>query len=186
MTPDGPFKTLDSRIVYRNPPWYILRRDEIALPNGGQAVYTVVERPGGVWIIPALPDGRLVIIRNYRYTVQGWLWEIPAGGLRDGITPDEMARLELAEEVGGTAESIERVATFYTMPGIGDEVAHVFLARGVALGEQHLEPTEVMERHILTLDEVLGMIERGELADGPSALAILLALPKLRQIANSR
>ena len=184
MTPDGPFKTLASQIVYRNQPWYVLRRDEILLPDGGQAVYTVVERPGGVWIIPALADGRLAIIRNYRYTIQGWLWEIPAGGLRDGIAPGEMARIELEEEVGGTAETIEPVATFYTMPGIGDEVAHIFLARGVTLGEQHLEPTEVMERHILALDDVLAMIARGELADGPSALAILLALPKLRQIAD--
>jgi ADP-ribose pyrophosphatase len=92
-----------------------------------------------------------------------------------------MARLELAEEIGGTAASLELVAKFYTMPGIGDELAHVYLARGVRLGEQRLEPTEMMERHILPVDEVLGMIHRGEMSDGPSALAILLALPRIGQ-----
>jgi ADP-ribose pyrophosphatase len=181
---DGPFHTLNSQIVYRNPPWYVLRCDEIRLPDGSQGVYTVVERPGGVWIVPLLADGRLAIIRNYRYTVKGWVWEIPAGGLRDGIPPEDMARLELAEEIGGAAQSIEPVGQFYTMPGIGDEVAHIYLARGVTLGEPHLEPTEVIERHVLPLDDVLGMIERGEMSDGPSALAILLALPKLRQMAD--
>jgi ADP-ribose pyrophosphatase len=177
---DGPFQTLNSRIVYRNAPWYVLRRDEIRLPDGSQGVYTVVQRPGAVWIVPLLADGRLVVIRNYRYTVGDWLWEIPAGGLRDGIPPEEMARMELAEEIGGAAETIEPVAKFFTMPGIGNEVAHIFLARGVTLGEAHPEPTEVIERHVLAFDEVLGMIERGEMLDGPSALAILLALPHIR------
>jgi ADP-ribose pyrophosphatase len=59
-------------------------------------------------------------------------------------------------------------------------MAHVFLARGVTLGEPHLEPTEVMERHIVTVDQALGMIESGEMSDGPSALAILLAMPHIK------
>jgi ADP-ribose pyrophosphatase len=174
---EEPIKTLESRVVYTNDPWYQLRKDRIELPDGSLGQYTVIERPGGVWILPLLKDGRIVLIRNYRHTIKGWLWEIPAGGLKDGIPPEEMARRELSEEIGGEAESLTLAARFYTMPGVGDELAHVYLARGVTLGEAHLEPTEIMERHILELDSVQQMIYDGTLMDGPSALAVLLCLP---------
>ncbi len=179
--PDLPIRTLESRVVYRNSPWYALREDRIRLPDGSEGRYIVVTRPGAVWIVPVLADGRMVLIRNYRHTVQGWLWEIPAGGLKDGVPPEEMARRELTEEIGGIAGQLELVTTFYTMPGIGDEVAHVFLARGVTLGEPQREPTEIMERHILPVEEVVTMIYRGEMADGPSALSILLCLSRLQR-----
>jgi ADP-ribose pyrophosphatase len=175
---DPPYQTLSSRLLWTSP-WYSLREDQVRFPDGSQGVYTVVEKRDAVWVVPALADGRLVLIRNYRYTVGEWLWEVPAGGIEPGIAPQEMARRELAEEVGGQAQSLEEVARFYTMPGIGDEVAHIFLARGVALGEPRHEPSEVMERHAFPLSAVLSMIHRGELADGPSALAVLLCLPHL-------
>lgn len=178
--PAEPIKTLDSQIVYTNDPWYRLRKDQIELPDGSHGQYTVIERPGGVWILPVLDDGRLVLIRNYRHTIKDWLWEIPAGGLRDNIDPEEMARRELAEEIGGRAASIELVTRFYTMPGVGDELAHIYIARGVTLGEARLEPTEIMERHILDIDSVCQMIYDGSLMDGPSALAVLLCLPKMK------
>jgi len=168
--PDLPIQTLESHEVFANPPWFGIRQDRIVLPDGSQAIYAVMTRPGGVWIVPVLPDGRMVLIRNYRHTIGAWLWEVPAGGLKDGIPPDEMARLELAEEIGGTADSLTLVTRFYTMPGVGDEIAHVYLARGVTLGEPRHEATEIMERHIFPIRDVLAMIHSGELDDGPSAL----------------
>lgn len=174
-----PYETLDSRIIWQSQ-WYRLRQDRIRLPDGSEGQYNVVERLGGVWIVPVLSDGRLVLIHNYRYTVNEWLWEVPAGGLHPGVSPLEMARRELAEEIGGTADSIEPISTFYTMPGIGNEKAYVFLAKGVSLGQPNHEPTEVMERHIFPIETVRDMISNGEMADGPSALAILLCIPYLK------
>jgi ADP-ribose pyrophosphatase len=175
----NPYRTLNSRILWRSP-WYALREDQIQLPDGSRGVYTVVERPGAVWIVPVLEDGRLVLIRNYRYTVDRWLWEVPAGGLEPGAPPEENARRELAEEIGGRAESLEQVFTMYTLPGISDEKGYVFLARGVRLGETHREPSEVMERHIFSTQQVMRMIRRGEIVDGPSVLALLICAPLLQ------
>jgi len=159
--------------------WLTLREDQIKLPDGSQGIYTVIERPGAVWVIPLLTDGRTVLIWNYRYTIDRWLWEVPAGSIGSGASPEETARRELSEEIGGTASSLEQVSTFYTWPGQCDEQGYIFLARGVTLGEPHREPTEVMERHILPVEKVLEMARQGQIADGPSALAILLCAPLL-------
>lgn len=178
LMPKEPYETLDSHIIWQSQ-WYCVRQDRIRLPDGSEGQYNIVERLGGVWIVPVLPDGRLVLIRNYRYTIHDWLWEVPAGGLQPGISPLDMARRELAEEIGGVADSIEPITAFYTMPGIGNEKAHIFLAKGVKLGQPNHEPTEVMERHVFSIETVRAMITSGEMADGPSALAVLLCLPYL-------
>jgi ADP-ribose pyrophosphatase len=98
-----------------------------------------------------------------------------------GAALDEMARRELLEEAGGQAESLEEVAAFYTMPGIGTEKAHVFLARGVTLGEPRREASEAMERHLLPVEEALRMAAGGEIEDGVSALALLLCAPRINR-----
>ncbi|MBN1429754.1 MAG: NUDIX hydrolase [Anaerolineae bacterium] len=151
-----------------------LREDKIQLPDGSQGIYTVIERPGAVWIVPLLSDGRLVLIWNYRYTVDKWLWEVPAGSIAPGTTPEEAARRELSEEIGGTASSFKQIATFHTWPGQCTEIGYVFLAHGVTLGEPHREPTEIMEQQLFPINKVLEMARHGDVADGPSALAILM------------
>ena len=178
--PGRPYILLGSRFVWRNA-WYTLREDQLRLPDGSQGAYTVIERPGAVWIVPVAPDGRIILIRNYRHTVDEWLWEVPAGGLKPGVDPEEMARRELREEIGGSARSFEFVMRFYTVPGMSDEVGYIFLARGVTVGEPHREPTEVMEIHCFPLHAVVEMARQGEVKDGPSALAILLCAPRLEQ-----
>ncbi len=175
---DSPFVTLRSRVIWRSP-WYNLRQDDIRLPDGSESVYTVVERQQAVFIVPMLTNGCLALIRNYRYTLGGWLWEVPAGSLQAGERPIEAARRELAEEIGGHTEHLELVASFYTMPGICNELSHVFLAYDVVLSVPQREPSEVMECHIFETDMVAKMVMNGELNDGPSALALLLCLPRL-------
>lgn len=179
---ENPYKRLSSRRVWQTR-WLTLREDQIKLPDGSQGIYTVIERPGAVWVIPLLADGRMVLIWNYRYTIDQWLWEVPAGSIAPGVSPEEMAHRELSEEIGGIATSLEQVSTFYTWPGQCDERGYIFLARGVTLGEPHREPTEVMERHVFPAAKALEMARHGEVADGPSALAILMCAPFL---ANGR
>lgn len=173
MSGKKPYRKLGSRYVWRSQ-WYNLRQDDIQLPDGSQTTYTLVEHPGAVWIVPVTVEGKLALIRNYRYTVDDWCWEIPAGGLREGVSPEEMARRELREEIGGEAGSLRLVTSFYTANGISDEVAHVFLATGVRLGEPQHEASEVMTLHLMEPGEVLRMARQGEISDGPSALALLL------------
>jgi ADP-ribose pyrophosphatase len=90
-----------------------------------------------------------------------------------------MARRELLEEIGGTAASIRHIMGFAANAGISNERAEVFLAQGVRLGTPRHEPSEVMEIHSFEVKEVVTMIHRGDIQDGLSALAILLALPYL-------
>jgi ADP-ribose pyrophosphatase len=108
-----------------------------------------------------------------QYSVDAWCYEVPAGGLSPGLTPEEAARRELSEEIGGTAADLRYVGQFYTSNGVSNEIAYVYLANGVELGKSHPEPTELMEVHLVPVEEVLRMAREGEISDGPSALALL-------------
>ena len=99
--------------------------------------------------------------------------EVPAGGLLPGLTPEEVARHELQEEIGGRTAELRYVGQFYTSNGISNEAANVYLATGVELGEAHREPTELMEMRLVPVEEALRMARSGEITDGPSALALL-------------
>ena len=174
-----PYQTLASRVLWSST-WYGLREDVVRFPDGSEGPYTVIDKREAVWIVPVLSDGRFVLIRNYRHTVDQWLWEVPAGGIELGQSAEATARQELAEEIGGKAYLLREITSLFTMPGIGNEVAHIFLAEGVVLGEPHHESSEVMERHIVPREQVIEMIYRGEIQDGPSALAILLCMPHVK------
>ena len=177
----SPFTTNSSRVVW-SCPWYSVRQDQITLPDGRPGVYNVVQHPGAVWIIPLTPAGEIVMLYHYRYTVDDWCWEVPAGGLKAGHTLEETALAELREEVGGAAGWLEYFGQFYTANGICNEVAHVYIAGGVTLGQTQHEAAEVIEVHPLPLDEVLAMAHANQINDGPTALALLLAEDRLREI----
>ena len=178
-----PFKKLSSNIVWSSP-WYHVRRDELLLPDGRPGVYNIIEHPGAVWILPVTTTGEIVLVYHYRYTVDDWCWEIPAGGVQPGKTLAETAENELWEEVGGQAQAIAFAGRFYTANGISKEIANIFLATGVELGLTDHEPAEIMEVHSKPIREVLRMARANEISDGPSALAILLCEQKLLEMAE--
>ena len=180
----SPIKTLESRIVWSSP-WYSVRQDQIILPGGQTGIYNVVQHPGAVFIIPVTDQGEIILVYHYRYTVDDWCWEIPAGGLQKGKSAEECAREELRQEVGGKAAALDFFGKFYAANGISDEVAHVFIATGVALGRPALEPAEVIQVHPKPIKEVLRMARANEISDGPSALAILLCEQQLLALAQN-
>jgi 8-oxo-dGTP pyrophosphatase MutT (NUDIX family) len=181
-SPKSPYQVLSRQVVW-SCPWYSVRRDEIITPDGRPGVYNVVQHPGAVWIIPVTRDGFIVLIHSYRYTVDDWCYEIPAGGVKPGQSLQQAAEAELLEEIGGTAANLDYFCRFYTMNGIGDEQAHIFLATGVTLGRPRHESTEVMEVSPKPIAEALRMARGNEISDGPSALALLLCADKLRSMA---
>lgn len=172
------WETLDSRFLWRSR-WYNLRQDRLRTQGGHEFTYTLVDHPGAVWVVPVTADGQVVLVWQYRHIVDGWCYEVPAGGLSPDLTPEEVARRELLEEVGGAAADLRYIGQFYTSNGISNEIAYVFLATGVMLGEAHHEPTELMETHLIPLEEALRMAREGEITDGPSALALLWCEPLL-------
>ena len=173
------WETLDSRYLWKSQ-WYNLRQDRLRTASGHEFTYTLVDHPGAVWVVPVTAGGRVALVWQYRHTVDDWCFELPAGGLGPDGNPEEVARLELLEEVGGSAADLRYVGRFYTSNGISNEVAYVYLATGVELGETHREPTELMEIRLVPVDEALRMAREGEVTDGPSALALLWCAPLLQ------
>lgn len=177
-----PFQTLSSEIVWACP-WYRVRQDAILTPDGQSGTYNTVEKDDAVWILPVTTDGRIPLLYHYRYTIDAWCWEIPAGSSQPGYSLEETARRELREEVGGDAAVLEYIAPYYLANGICNEKGHFFLATGVTLGAPRHEPAEVIEIHLFPINTVLEMAHSHLISDGPSALAILLCAGRLKAIA---
>jgi ADP-ribose pyrophosphatase len=163
-----------------------LRRDGVAVGKEGQTKeieFTYQERPAGVLIVPVTPEGNVLFVRQYRYAVDDWGLEVPAGGTQDtgGLPLEEVARKELREEVGATAEEVRAVGWFYATGALTDEVCHVFLATGVRREQSpEREVTEqAMEVRTVPADEALRLARSGGIRIGPSALALLLCEPHL-------
>jgi len=152
----------------------------VALPDGTEIVYTMIEHPGFVVVVPVFDDGRVLLENLFRYTLQAHSLECPAGGL-DGEPPEVAARRELREETGYAARTLTPLARFNASTGISDEVFHVFLATGLQLqGAPRRELTEQMELVTMPLDQAVRLAESGEMRDSSSALAVLLAERHLR------
>ena len=126
----------------------------------------VVRHPGAVTVIPVLDDGRLVMIRNWRVTVERWLDEFCAGKLEPGEDPSHAAARELEEECGFRAGAIVPVGQFLTSPGFADERMHVFEARGLRPVPRRLEVGEQIEVVVRTVGELEAMIADGRVQDG--------------------
>lgn len=166
-------------------PWIRLRQDDIQLAGQPEPItYTYLHQPPAVFVVPVTTDRQLVLIRQYRYPVDAWCLEVPAGGSHDcdGVDLTALARQELREETGATCRTLERVAAFYTTNAHSDQESHVFLALDVTLeDEQRLETTERIEIVTMPLVEGLRLARTGQINDGPSALSLLLSEEPLRQ-----
>ena len=161
-----------------------LRADRLEIPGRGEIQYSYLERGESVIILPVLTDGRLALIRQYRYPVDAFCYEWPAGCCvdTDGAALEEVARKELREEIGATVGGLEYVTWFYSSSSISDEVCHIFLATDVTLDRDTApEPGEHIERLLLTAREVSGLVRRGDMKTGTCALAFLHCEARLRE-----
>ena len=168
-----PIRTLSSRIDWESP-YYRIRRDAIRLPDGSEGVYHVLDMSPSVFVVPVTQDKQVVLIRNYRYTLQQWVWEVPAGGIKAGQTAEEAAHEELHEEIGGITDNLHFLMEASTMNGIGNNYAHFFIALDVTLHEPKHEPAEIMTRHVMPLEDVMRLIYNGEMNDVSSMTALFL------------
>ncbi len=180
---ERPFRTLASEVVW-SCPWYQVRQDQIRRPDGSVGEYNTIEKPDAVWIVPVTTTGAIILLRHYRYTIDEWCWEVPAGSVKPGQTAAEAAADELLEEVGGVSSALTYLAPYFMANGICNEQGHFFLATGVTTGPVSHEPAEVIEVYQCSMEEVVGMLRRHEITDGPSALALHIALAHLQLPAN--
>lgn len=148
--------------------------DRVRLPDGSESTRELVLHPGAVAILPILPDGRIILVRQYRHPVGASLWEIPAGKLEPGEDPLTCAKRELLEETGYEATTWEERLSFYTSPGFTDERITLFSARGLSrVAEPRLG--EITSQDLFEQHQLEGMMASGEIRDGKTLLALLLA-----------
>ena len=137
-----------------------------------------VRHPGAVIILPILetPDGpRIVLIRNWRFSVESWLYELPAGTLEKDEDPAHCAARELSEETGYEAATIRPLCRFHTSPGLSDELMHAFIATGLRHIGQHLEADERVTVHPTPPGECVDMVRTGKITDAKTMLTLLWA-----------
>jgi ADP-ribose pyrophosphatase len=149
--------------------------DAVELADGTRTTREVLHHPGAVAIVPLLPDGHVVMIRQYRHPAGAVLWELPAGVLEAGESPEECARRELAEEIGYAAEEMTPVLATYVSPGCSTEIIHIFAARGLRPAAADGDVDERIEPVTLPLSEALGLVREGN-AVSASAICGLLAV----------
>jgi len=166
-------RVLSSRRIYDGKV-LALDVDEVEEPGGVRATREVVRHRGSVAALPVHADGRLVLVSQYRHPVAARVWELPAGRLDPGETPEQGALRELEEEVGLRAGRLERLATYFTTPGFCDEVMHLFRASDLTEVPPRPEADERIEVRTVTFAEARQMLRSGELREGKTLIAVLL------------
>lgn len=183
---DEPYRTLEHRYLLQSR-WRSFRDDRVDIGNERVINYSYAEVPRAVFVVPLTDDGRIVLIRQYRYPVRNWVLEVPAGSLdRPDEDPALTARRELREEVGGECQELIHLARFYSSSAHLNLDSEIFLATGVKLGEAQLEETELLQRLVLPAREVLALAQRGGISEGQSAYAVLLAAPYILERENAQ
>lgn len=145
------------------------------LEDGVEYQRELVVHKGSAVIVPLFDDGTVALVRQYRHPAADYLLEVPAGSLDEGETPEDGACRELEEEIGVTADRVEKIAEFYVSPGFLSEKMYVFLATGLTETAQRLESDELIEIRRIPLADALGLIRRGEIEDAKTIVGLLLA-----------
>ncbi|MBB5178728.1 ADP-ribose pyrophosphatase [Planomicrobium koreense] len=169
-------KTITSERIYEGKV-INLKVDEVSLPNGHTSKRELVEHPGAVALIALTPEGKLILVEQYRKALERSIIEIPAGKIEKGEEPSYTAMRELEEETGYTAERLELIQSFSTSPGFADEIIHVYGAIGLKKSESGaiLDEDEFVDLLEVTIEEAEQMMKDNRIFDAKTAFAVLWA-----------
>lgn len=165
---------METRVIYRGQ-IIELTLETPTLPNGTQPTLEIVHHPGGAATVALDADGRVCLLRQYRHAVGGWVWELPAGKLDPGESPQTTAARELEEEAGLQARQWRSLGAMLTSPGVFTERVHLFLALELTPIASRVEHHEVIEVHWLSLAEAVGRVLAGDIVDAKTAIGLLKA-----------
>ncbi len=165
-------KTLKSSLVFQGV-FLKVRQDEVALPDGGTAPREWVEHPGAAAMAPIFDDGRILVVRQYRYAPKLTFVEIPAGKLDPGEGPLQTARRELVEETGYRANAWAFLTRLHPAIGFSNEIIDVFLCRDLVKAEQQLEHGELIELDVVTIGWLVDELRAGRLTDVKTQIAAM-------------
>src|SRR4051812_14803752 len=167
-----PWKTLSSRPIYENK-WMHLREDIAEMPDGRTTIYGVVTFGDCVGVVPLLPDGNVVLVRQWRYVQGDARWEIPTGGVAPGEPLEAAAQRELAEEAGYQAGRLHHLCSYYTSKSVCRETAHLYLGEDLTPAEVPIDETEFLEVATFPFTAAVAMATDGTIMDSMSIIALL-------------
>ena len=168
-------QVLSSETVYAGKV-FVIRRDEVIEPSGVRTTWEMIAHPGSAVVLPVLPDGRILLIRQYRYATRQYLWELVAGRIDAGETPREAAERELREETGYRAKRFKTFLEFFPTPGFLEEKMYLLLAEGLTPGKAEPEDDEKIIARPHTRKQVEQMIRNGKLRDAKTIAGVLYYL----------
>jgi len=168
-------RVLSSQMVYEGRVFGI-RRDEVIEPSGVQTTREMITHPGSVVVLPVLPDGRVLLIQQYRYAARQYLWELVAGRMDHGETPIEGAARELKEETGYTAKKLKIFLEFFPTPGFLEEKMYLLLAKGLTPGKAEPEEDEKIVTRAYTHKQLDEMLRKKNLRDAKTIAGVLYYL----------
>lgn len=168
-------KTLSSKTVYEGK-FFQLINDEVELSNGMVRPRDIVVHPGGAVIVAQKEDGKVLLVKQYRYAIKQTEYELPAGKLdKKGENPFEAAKRELLEETGYRAKNWEALGYIFTTPGICTEKLYLYKATDLHFEKQQPDEGEIIDYFEFELDQIYGMIENGTINDSKTICAIMRA-----------
>ena len=167
-------KTIHTKTVHKGT-FLTLKRDEVLLPNGSIRTREWIKHPGAVCCIPILPNGKIGLIKQYRYAVKEQMIEIPAGKLDQNETPEKCALRELEEEIGYRANKLTLLANIHPAIGFTDEKMWLYLAEGLVKTKQSLDADEFLTLSPTKLEEAVDMVWSGQITDVKTIIGILWA-----------
>jgi ADP-ribose pyrophosphatase len=164
------WRKLSEELVAENP-WWKYSKDTFEIPDGTTGEYHYVDSPGSVMIVPVRSDGRIILVRQYRYLNERESYEFPGGGIQSGHTAMKAATEELREEAGVEAGTLEKIGEFNPFNGVTNELCSVYVARGLHDVLAEADATEEFDRHLMHEYEIDALITEGHLWDGMTLAA---------------
>ena len=171
-------KTIKTKTAHKGT-FLTLNSDKVLLPNGNTSIREWIKHPGAVCCVPILPNGKIVLIRQYRYAIKKEMIEIPAGKLDQNEIPEKCALRELEEEIGYRANKLTLLANIHPAVGFTDEKMWLYLAEDLVKTKQSLDADEFLSLFPTKLDEAVDMVWSGQITDVKTIIGILWAQKKL-------
>lgn len=160
--------------------------DEARLPDHSTSGREWIKHPGACAVVPLFENGDVMLVRQFRYSMAQIFYEVPAGKIDPGETPDQAARRELLEEAGILSNQLEYVGHFYPAIGYSDEIIHIYVARQLSITEQSTDEDEFVESERIPLEEAMRMIPSGEINDGKTIVCLQRVWDWLNQTLSPR